>query len=81
MSTGLALLLRALLMVFGSLVLMLVISLRLAVIVLIVLPIAGLLIWGIMGLARPLFTIHQPTTPCPCRSFPWSKRRWHRRCW
>jgi len=58
-SSGLALLLRALLMVGGSLVLMFVIDWQLALIMLVLLPLAGLLIWGVMRLARPLFTIVQ----------------------
>ena len=58
-SHGLSLLLRALLMLTGSVVMMFVINLRLALITLIVLPLAGILIWGLMGLARPLFVIVQ----------------------
>jgi ATP-binding cassette subfamily B protein len=55
-SHGLALLLRALLMVLGSVVMMFVIDASLALITLVVLPLAGLIIWTLMALARPLFT-------------------------
>ena len=58
-SHGLSLLLRALLMLIGSVVMMFVIETRLAWITLIVLPLAGLLIWGLMALARPIFIIVQ----------------------
>jgi ATP-binding cassette subfamily B protein len=58
-SHSLALMLRALLMVFGSVLMMFVIDLHLALIALILLPLAGLLISTLMWLARPLFTIVQ----------------------
>jgi ATP-binding cassette subfamily B protein len=58
-SHGLSLLLRALLMLTGSVVMMFVIDARLALLTLIVLPLAGLLIWGLMELARPLFVVVQ----------------------
>jgi ATP-binding cassette, subfamily B, multidrug efflux pump len=58
-SHGISLLLRALLMLIGSVVMMFVIDARLASITLVVLPLAGLLIWGIMNLARPLFVVVQ----------------------
>jgi len=58
-SHGLALLLRALLMLTGSVVMMFVIDSRLALLSLVVLPLAGLLIWGLMELARPLFIVVQ----------------------
>jgi len=58
-SHGLSLLLRALLMLVGSVVMMFVIDARLALITLTVLPLAGILIWGLMELARPLFAIVQ----------------------
>ena len=58
-SHGLSLLLRALLMLVGSVVMMFVIDARLALITLTVLPLAGMLIWGLMKLARPLFAIVQ----------------------
>jgi len=55
-SHGLSLLLRAILMLVGSVVMMFVIDLRLAWLNLGLLPLAGGLIWGLMTLARPLFT-------------------------
>ena len=58
-STGLALLLRALLMVAGSVVMMFLIDRQLALIMVLLLPLAALLIWSVMRLARPLFTIVQ----------------------
>ena len=58
-SHGVSLLLRALLMLIGSVVMMFVINVRLALLTLIVLPLAGLLIWGLMALARPLFMVVQ----------------------
>ncbi|MEJ2208939.1 MAG: ABC transporter ATP-binding protein [Anaerolineae bacterium] len=58
-SNGLSLLLRALLMLLGSVVMMFVIDRRLALLTLVVLPLAGALIWGLMTLAQPLFVIVQ----------------------
>lgn len=58
-STGLALLLRALLMVGGSLLMMILIDWQLALIMMTLLPLAALLIWSVMRIARPLFTIVQ----------------------
>ena len=58
-STGLALLLRALLMVGGSLLMMILIDWQLALIMMTLLPLAALLIWSVMRVARPLFTIVQ----------------------
>ena len=58
-SNGLALLLRALLMVVGSLVMMFIIDWQLTLVILILLPLAALLIMGVMRLARPLYTIVQ----------------------
>ncbi|MBU1662503.1 MAG: ABC transporter ATP-binding protein/permease [Chloroflexi bacterium] len=58
-SHGLSLLLRALLMLIGSVAMMFVIDPRLALITLTVLPLAGILIWGLMELARPLFILVQ----------------------
>jgi ATP-binding cassette, subfamily B, multidrug efflux pump len=58
-SNGLSLLLRALLMLAGSVVMMFVIDVRLAFLTLGVLPLAGVLIWGLMRLARPLFVVVQ----------------------
>lgn len=58
-SAGLALLLRALLMVFGSVIAMLFIDWQLTLIMAVLLPLAFLLIWGVMRLARPLFIVVQ----------------------
>ena len=58
-SHGLSLLLRALLMLSGSVLMMFVIDAQLALITLVVLPLAGILIWGLMALARPLFVVVQ----------------------
>jgi ATP-binding cassette subfamily B multidrug efflux pump len=58
-SNGLSLLMRALLMLAGSVVMMFVIDVRLALLTLGVLPLAGALIWGLMTLARPLFIVVQ----------------------
>jgi ATP-binding cassette subfamily B multidrug efflux pump len=58
-SNGLSLLLRALLMLAGSVAMMFVIDVRLALLTLGVLPLAGALIWGLMTLARPLFVVVQ----------------------
>ncbi len=59
MSAGLALLLRALLMIAGSVVMMFLIDWQLALIMLVVLPLAAILVTGVMFLARPMFTIVQ----------------------
>jgi ATP-binding cassette subfamily B multidrug efflux pump len=59
MSTGLALLLRALLMILGSVVMMFLIDRQLALIMVFLLPIAGILIAGLMILTRPMFLIVQ----------------------
>jgi ATP-binding cassette subfamily B protein len=58
-SHGLSLMLRALLMVLGSVVMMFVIDFQLASMTLILLPLAGLLIAGLMRLARPMFAVVQ----------------------
>ena len=58
-SHSLSLMLRALLMVVGSVVMMFIIDLRLAMITLILLPLAGFLIAGLMWLARPMFATVQ----------------------
>jgi ATP-binding cassette subfamily B protein len=58
-SHGLSLLLRALLMLAGSVVMMFVIDGQLALLTLVLLPVAGALIWGLMTLARPLFVVVQ----------------------
>lgn len=59
LSSSLALMLRALLMVFGSVVMLFVIDTHLASIALFLIVLAGLLIATLMWLARPLFTIVQ----------------------
>lgn len=59
MSAGLALFLRAMLMIFGSVVMMFIIDGQLALIMVILLPLAGLLIWGVMHIAQPIFTVVQ----------------------
>jgi ATP-binding cassette, subfamily B, multidrug efflux pump len=59
LSAGVALLLRAILMIAGSVVMLLLTDLRLALIVLGLLALAGLLIRLIMQTATPLFTIVQ----------------------
>ena len=59
MSSGLALFLRAMLMIVGSVVMMFLIDARLALIMIAILPLAGLVIWSIMHLAQPLFIIVQ----------------------
>lgn len=58
-SSGLALLLRALLMIIGSTLLVLITNLELSIIMLICLLIAGILIWSFMSTASPLFSIVQ----------------------
>jgi ATP-binding cassette subfamily B protein len=58
---GLALVLRALLMIAGSVLLMFIIDWQLALVMVLLLPLAALLIWGVMRLAQPLFTIVQQT--------------------
>ena len=58
-SNGLALLLRALLMVFGSVVMMFIIDWQLGLVMLVFLPLAVVLMWGVMWLARPMYTIVQ----------------------
>jgi ATP-binding cassette subfamily B protein len=58
-SNGLALFLRALLMTFGSLVMMVIIDPQLTLIMVAILPLAGLLIWGVMKVAQPMFTVVQ----------------------
>jgi ATP-binding cassette subfamily B multidrug efflux pump len=58
-STGVALLLRALTMIFGSVIMMLLIDWQLALIMFILLPLAGAIIWVVMRIARPMFTIVQ----------------------
>ena len=58
-SAGLSLLVRALLMIIGSLVMMFLLDVRLSMIMVILLPIAMLLIWIVMRLAQPMFVIVQ----------------------
>lgn len=58
-SAGLALLLRAVLMITGSVVMIIVTDRQLALIVLIILPIAGAIIWFAMRIAQPLFVVVQ----------------------
>ena len=58
-SNGLALFLRAALMVLGSLFFMIATDRKLSLIMLVLLPVAGLLISGVMWLARPLFIVVQ----------------------
>jgi ATP-binding cassette, subfamily B, multidrug efflux pump len=58
-SAGVALLLRALLMIIGSVVLMALIDWRLTLIMAVLLPAAGLVIWAVIRRAQPLFVIVQ----------------------
>jgi ATP-binding cassette subfamily B multidrug efflux pump len=58
-SNGLALLLRAVLMILGSLIFMITTDAKLSLIMLVLLPLAALLIGGVMWLARPLFMVVQ----------------------
>ena len=58
-SNGLALFLRAFLMVIGSLLLLIATDWKLSIIMLVLLPLSALLIGGVMWLARPLFTVVQ----------------------
>lgn len=60
-SNGLALLLRAILMVLGSLVLMIATDWKLSIIMLVLLPIAALFIRSVIRLAQPLFVVVQET--------------------
>ena len=59
LSAGVALLLRALLMIFGSVLLMAFIDRQLTLIMVVLLPLAGLVIWLVMRLAQPLFVVVQ----------------------
>jgi ATP-binding cassette subfamily B protein len=56
---GLALFLRAILMILGSVVMMYLVDAQLALIMIVILPLAGLVIWGTMHLAQPMFTVVQ----------------------
>ena len=58
-SHGLALFLRATLMVVGSLIFLIATDWKLSIIMMVLLPLAALLIGGVMWLARPLFTVVQ----------------------
>ena len=58
-SNGLALFLRAILMVIGSLISLIATDWKLSIIMLVLLPLAALLIGGVMWLARPLFVVVQ----------------------
>jgi ATP-binding cassette subfamily B multidrug efflux pump len=58
-SHGLSLMLRALLMISGSVVMLMIIDWQLALVMVALLPIAGLLIWLVFRAARPLFLIVQ----------------------
>jgi ATP-binding cassette subfamily B multidrug efflux pump len=58
-SAGLSLLIRALMMIIGSLILMFLLDVRLSMIMVVLLPIAGLLIWVVMRVAQPMFVIVQ----------------------
>lgn len=58
-SAGLALLLRALLMVLGSVMMMFVTDWRLSLVVVALLAVAGLFIRGVMRLAQPIFMVVQ----------------------
>jgi ATP-binding cassette subfamily B multidrug efflux pump len=58
-SSGLSLILRALLMIIGSVVMLLLTDWQLSLVLLALLPSAAALIWGVMKLARPLFTVVQ----------------------
>jgi len=58
-STGLALMLRAMLMIIGSVIMLVVTDWQLSLVTLALLPIAGLLIGGVIWLAKPLFIVVQ----------------------
>ncbi len=58
-SNGLALFLRAILMIMGSLIFMIATDWKLSIIMLVLLPLAALLIGGVMWVARPLFIVVQ----------------------
>jgi ATP-binding cassette subfamily B protein len=58
-SAGLALLLRTLLMIIGSVVLMALTDWQLTLVMVVLLPLAGLLIWTILRLVQPMFILVQ----------------------
>ncbi len=59
LSAGLSLLLRAILMIVGSVVMIVLTDLRLSLVVLVVLVVAGAVIWMVLRTAAPLFTVVQ----------------------
>jgi len=59
MSAGLALLLRAIMMIVGSVTMMIILDWQLALIMLIILPIAGVVIAAVMVTTRPMFSVVQ----------------------
>jgi ATP-binding cassette subfamily B multidrug efflux pump len=58
-SSGVALMLRALLMILGSVVMLVLTDWQLSLVMWALLSAAGVLIWNVMRLARPLFTVVQ----------------------
>jgi ATP-binding cassette subfamily B multidrug efflux pump len=58
-SNGISLILRALLMIIGSLVMIVLTDLQLSMIMFVCLAVAAVMVWFFMGIARPLFTIVQ----------------------
>ncbi|MCB9422329.1 MAG: ABC transporter ATP-binding protein [Ardenticatenaceae bacterium] len=58
-SAGISLLFRVLTMIIGSVVLMSLIDWQLTLVMAVLLPLAGLVIWNVIRLAQPLFTIVQ----------------------
>jgi ATP-binding cassette subfamily B multidrug efflux pump len=59
LSAGLSLLLRAVLMIVGSVVMIVLTDLQLSLVVLVVLAVAGAVIWTVLRTAAPLFTVVQ----------------------
>jgi len=59
LSAGLSLLLRALLMISGSVVLLVITDWQLSLVMLVVLPVTAVIIWSVMRAAGPLFVIVQ----------------------
>lgn len=59
LSAGLALLLRAVLMIIGSVVMLIITDWQLSLVMLVVLPITAAIIWSVMRAAGPLFTVVQ----------------------
>ncbi len=58
-SAGLALMLRALLMIVGSVLMLVITDWQLSLVMLVLLPVAGAIIWTVLRIARPLFTVVQ----------------------